>query len=200
TKKVVYIQREPGLFEGVEVELGPRNGEFYPVIKGLNEGDKVAGAGGFLIDAETRLNPGAASTYYGASGGPQASARLSTPLLPSQRQGDKVPADQGASDDGQANPAANAADVKPTDEDLKNIEQLPEADRPMALAQRICPVTGATLGSMGVPVKITLRGQTVFLCCKGCVGKAKRNPDEMLKILADTQSNKKNNSDQSNRQ
>jgi hypothetical protein len=41
---------------------------------------------------------------------------------------------------------------------------------------------------MGVPVKITLRGQTVFLCCKGCTGKAKRNPDEMLKILADVSS------------
>ncbi len=39
---------------------------------------------------------------------------------------------------------------------------------------------------MGVPVKITLRGQPVFLCCKGCMGKAKRSPDEMLKKLADT--------------
>ena len=38
---------------------------------------------------------------------------------------------------------------------------------------------------MGVPVKITLRGQTVFLCCKGCVGEAKRSPDEMLKKIAD---------------
>jgi hypothetical protein len=38
---------------------------------------------------------------------------------------------------------------------------------------------------MGVPVKITLRGQPVFLCCQGCVGKAKRSPDEMLKKLAE---------------
>jgi hypothetical protein len=33
---------------------------------------------------------------------------------------------------------------------------------------------------MGVPVKITLRGQPVLLCCKGCIGKAKRTPDETL--------------------
>ena len=26
---------------------------------------------------------------------------------------------------------------------------------------------------MGVPVKITLRGKPVFLCCTGCIGKAK---------------------------
>ena len=38
---------------------------------------------------------------------------------------------------------------------------------------------------MGVPVKITLRGQTVFLCCKGCVAKAKRSPEETLKKLAE---------------
>jgi membrane fusion protein, copper/silver efflux system len=70
-KQVVYVEREPGLFEGVEVQLGPRAGEMYPVIKGLQAGDRVAAAGAFLIDAETRLNPAAASAYYGASGGPQ---------------------------------------------------------------------------------------------------------------------------------
>ena len=77
------------------------------------------------------------------------------------------------------------ASAVPADDDLQNIEQLPETDRKLARAQRICPVTGSALGSMGVPVKITLRGQTVFLCCKGCVGKAKRSPDEMLKKLAE---------------
>ena len=82
SKKVVYVEREPGLFEGVEVELGPRHGEYYPVVKGLKPGDKVAAAGGFLIDAETRLNPAAASTYFGASGGPQSSDRPSAAPLP----------------------------------------------------------------------------------------------------------------------
>ena len=70
-KKVVYVERQAGLFEGVEVELGPRQDDFYPVLKGLKAGDLVAAAGGFLVDAETRLNPAAASTYFGASGGPQ---------------------------------------------------------------------------------------------------------------------------------
>ena len=59
-KKIVYVQREPGLFEGVEVELGPRTDGLYPVIQGLAAGDRVAAAGAFLIDAETRLNPAAA--------------------------------------------------------------------------------------------------------------------------------------------
>ena len=193
SKKVVYIEREPGTFEGVEVELGPRHDDYFPVIKGLKPGDKVAAAGGFLIDAETRLNPAAAATYFGASGGPQTSGRPSTPSVPSQHPVDKAPVDTGKPDQA---PAASPVRPKverephvavatPAGDDLRNIEQLPETERKQALAQRFCPVTGAALGSMGVPVKITLRGQTVFLCCKGCMGKAKRSPDEMLKILAE---------------
>jgi Cu(I)/Ag(I) efflux system membrane fusion protein len=187
SKKVVYVEREPGMFEGVEVELGPRHDDYYPVTKGLKPGDKVAAAGGFLIDAETRLNPAAAATYFGASGGPQSNGRPNAPSAPGERQGDQAPADRGKPDSGRpkAEPEPRVAVAAPADEDLKNIEQLPEADRKLALAQRICPVTGAALGSMGVPVKIALRGQTVFLCCKGCMGKAKRSPDEMLKKLAE---------------
>ena len=55
-------------------------------LQGLNPGDKVAAAGGFLIDAETRLNPAAASTYFGASGSPQAGVRSSAPSSTSMRE------------------------------------------------------------------------------------------------------------------
>jgi Cu(I)/Ag(I) efflux system membrane fusion protein len=70
TQKVVYIEREPGVFEGVAVSLGPRSGNYYSVIDGLRAGDRVAAAGAFLVDAETRLNPAASAEYFGASGGP----------------------------------------------------------------------------------------------------------------------------------
>jgi Cu(I)/Ag(I) efflux system membrane fusion protein len=187
SKKVVYVEREPGMFEGVEVELGPRHDGYYPVLKGLKAGDKIAAAGGFLIDAETRLNPAAASTYFGASGGPQSSGHSNAPSVPSQRQGNQTPTNQDKPDSNQSKPEPEpkVTVAAPTADDLANIEQLPEADRQPARAQGVCPVTGAALGSMGVPVKITLRGQSVFLCCKGCVSKAKRNPDEILKKLSD---------------
>jgi len=45
------------------------------VLEGLAPGDKVAAAGAFLIDAETRLNPAAAATYFGGRGGSPAPAR-----------------------------------------------------------------------------------------------------------------------------
>ncbi len=66
TRTVVYVERMPGMFDGVEIELGPRCGDQYPVISGIEPGDRVAAAGAFLIDAETRLNPSLATAYFGS--------------------------------------------------------------------------------------------------------------------------------------
>jgi Cu(I)/Ag(I) efflux system membrane fusion protein len=59
SRKVVYVESEPGVFEGREVVLGSRTGNQFPVIEGLAPGERVAAAGAFLIDAESRLNPAA---------------------------------------------------------------------------------------------------------------------------------------------
>src|SRR5262245_61437639 len=47
------------------------------------------------------------------------------------------------------------------------------ADQDMAKSQRFCAIrTKNRLGSMGVPVKLSLKDQEVFLCCEGCVAAA----------------------------
>jgi membrane fusion protein, copper/silver efflux system len=56
-KTIVYVEASPGVFEGRDVLLGPRSGDSFPVLDGLGPGDRIAAAGAFLIDAETRLNP-----------------------------------------------------------------------------------------------------------------------------------------------
>jgi hypothetical protein len=66
-RTVVYVERMPGMFDGVEVRLGLRCGLFYPVVAGLEAGQPVASAGAFLVDAETRLNPSLATGYFGAT-------------------------------------------------------------------------------------------------------------------------------------
>jgi Cu(I)/Ag(I) efflux system membrane fusion protein len=48
--------------------LGTISGSRYPVLAGLSPGEKVAAAGAFLIDAETRLNPAAGAAYFGGGG------------------------------------------------------------------------------------------------------------------------------------
>ena len=67
--RVVYVETMPGMFDGVRVQLGPRDDDVYPVIAGLKPGQRVATAGAFLIDAESRLYSNVATQYFGASGG-----------------------------------------------------------------------------------------------------------------------------------
>ena len=73
-RKVVYVESEPGVFEGREVVLGPRTGNRFPVLEGLAPGEKVAASGAFLIDAESRINPGAVPATREESGPPKAVA------------------------------------------------------------------------------------------------------------------------------
>ena len=155
-QKVVYRESLPNTFEGVLVALGaklhaPDGAVYYPVLSGVNEGDRVVAAGSFLLDAETRLNPAMGSIYIGGSGGkPGPSAvRPTTP------------------DDEAATIAAAMGKLSPE-------------DRKLAQAQRTCPILNTPLGAMGVPVKLTIDGKPVFLCCKGCIAEAQADPARTL--------------------
>lgn len=156
-QQIVYVEREPGLFEGVAVKIGPRSGNYYPVLEGLAVGDKVVANGAFLLDAETRLNPAAAAAYFGASGSGYAANQTADAT---RREHDSL-----------------------TPAELKNIAKLTPEDQKLAIAQRLCPVTGEPLGSMGMPIKIELAGTKVFLCCKACVKRAEANVTKVLETI-----------------
>jgi hypothetical protein len=76
-------------------------------------------------------------------------------------------------------PAVPGAAPEKSDKE-KALAQLAPEDRKLAEAQKVCPVTGAALGEMGAPVKVTVKGQAVFLCCDGCKKKALADPDKTL--------------------
>lgn len=152
-KKVVFIESMPGMFDGVEVVLGPRCGEFYPVVRGLEAGQKVAAAGAFLLDAETRLNPSLVSAYFGAGRGEHHSK-------------------------GSANVTARAPD-----ESVDSLAGLTPVDRAKAQRQKFCPVTDKPLGSMGTPARAVASGKVVFLCCDGCLHSFNREPAKYLAKL-----------------
>jgi hypothetical protein len=65
-RRVVFVETMPGMFDAVEVTVGRRCGDYYPVLRGLTAGQRVVTAGAFLLDAETRLNPALAGSYFGA--------------------------------------------------------------------------------------------------------------------------------------
>jgi hypothetical protein len=79
------------------------------------------------------------------------------------------------------------SEPKKTAEDSKSapagIAELPEADRALALKQKICPVSDEPLGSMGKPVKLEIKGRAVFICCGGCEEDLKKEPDKYLAKL-----------------
>jgi len=167
-QKIVYRESSPGEFEGVRVSLGPKMTSvdgivFMPVLQGLAVGDQIVSSGSFLIDAETRLNPAAGSIYFGGSGGGKNSTGGSTVRATTPQDPD-------------ANIEAALARLSP-------------ADRKLADEQRTCPIlTGSRLGSMGPPIKLTLEGETVFLCCAGCTGKAKADPLATVKRVKELRS------------
>ena len=161
-QKIVYREALPGVFDGVLVTLGPKltgpnHSNFFPVTSGLEPGDRIVSSGSFLVDAETRLNPAAGSIYFGGSG-------------------------SGAKGGGSVKTARPST---PENEDTKLLtvlKTLSPADLRLVEQQKFCPILPTSrLGSMGMPIKLTLEGQTVFVCCDGCVEPAKGQPAETLK-------------------
>ena len=152
-RTVVFVETMPGMFDGVEVVLGPRCGDSYPVVKGLEAGQRVAVTGAFLLDAETRLNPSLASSYFGAGGRAQSSSPSSSVSV-----------------------ASSASDSSP-------FSKLDPGDRLLAGRQKICPVTRKALGSMGTPARVVVSSRVVFLCCAGCEDAIKSDPAKYLAEL-----------------
>ena len=160
SQTIVYRQTLPGVYEGVKIDLGPRMAgpddvPYFPVLRGLVPGEIVVTAGSFLVDAETRLNPAAGSIYFGGSGGSKSGSGGST-VRPSTPEDSEATITQA-------------------------LARLSAEDRKIAEKQQFCPILSDNkLGAMGVPVKVMLENQPVFLCCDGCKKQAQDHPQETL--------------------
>ncbi len=55
THQVVFIDHGGGYLEPREIELGPRVGDEYIVLKGLKAGERIVTSANFLIDSESQL-------------------------------------------------------------------------------------------------------------------------------------------------
>jgi len=62
----------------------------------------------------------------------------------------------------------------------KAMAALSAEDRAAAEKQKVCPVSGEPLGSMGLPYKVHMKGRDVFLCCPGCEEALRKDPDTYL--------------------
>jgi hypothetical protein len=152
-KVIVFVESMPGTFDGIEVVLGPRCGDFYPVVRGVEAGQNVVLAGAFLLDAETRLNPSLAASYFGAAGRETSSSGTRSGAIPAPQ------------------------------EARSPLEALSPRDHALAERQKVCPVTKKALGSMGTPARVVISGRVVFLCCGGCEDTLKSEPAKYLAEL-----------------
>ncbi len=63
---------------------------------------------------------------------------------------------------------------------FNEVATVPASEQQLAAAaiarQKICPVSGKPLGSMGDPVAVDVNGQKLYVCCAGCVNAVKSDP------------------------
>jgi hypothetical protein len=63
-----------------------------------------------------------------------------------------------------------------------NLARLDPADQKTAAGQKFCAVQDTVrLGSMGPPVKVSVKGKDVYLCCEGCRAAALKDPEKTAK-------------------
>jgi Cu(I)/Ag(I) efflux system membrane fusion protein len=55
SKYIVFVDHGGGKLEPRQIEVGIHSGDYYEVVSGLNEGDRVVSSANFLIDAESRI-------------------------------------------------------------------------------------------------------------------------------------------------
>ena len=66
TRQIVYVAKSNGEFEGRQVQLGAPSNDYYPVLAGLKEGERIVSQGSFLIDSQTRITAGMTGLYGGS--------------------------------------------------------------------------------------------------------------------------------------
>lgn len=83
------------------------------------------------------------------------------------------------------NPSATLKKAQSLAKASAGLAKLPMKERMAAETQKYCAIANKNfLGSMGAPLKLTFGGKPVYLCCKGCVDKAKAKPSATLATVA----------------
>lgn len=93
TRQIAFVKRSDDYLEPREVELGPRVGDDFVVLKGLKPGEEIVTSANFLIDSESQLQsalgsfapppPGAGAAS--AMNAPQTNAELTSDPSPPQK-------------------------------------------------------------------------------------------------------------------
>ena len=61
--KMVWVEVEPGMFEGRMVETGIENKSFVEILSGISEGERIVTTGAYLLNSEFILKRGAVKAH-----------------------------------------------------------------------------------------------------------------------------------------
>ena len=88
-------------------------------------------------------------------------------------------------------PLIYAAEKAPANKKLPvKVVKIGPEDKAGIERQKVCPVSGEKLDSMGGPIKVLVGDQPVYLCCKGCLKKVEKDPETYLRKAKRSDSNR----------
>jgi hypothetical protein len=93
TRQIAFVKRGDDYLEPRELELGPRVGDDFVVLKGLKAGEEIVTSANFLIDSESQLQaalgsfvpPPQGAGAASAMNAPQANVELTSDPSPPQK-------------------------------------------------------------------------------------------------------------------
>jgi Cu(I)/Ag(I) efflux system membrane fusion protein len=186
-RAVVYVadpERE-GVFEGREVTLGPRAGDYYIVREGLREGEEVVVNGAFKIDSALQIQAKPSMM----SVDPEADAdtaeivdfgNLFCPVMGGPVDGESFVVYNGV----RYGLCCAGCDRALLAEPDKYLANLPNDGAVVTLDNKVCPVMG---GAATPDVSTIYNGTQVYFCCSGCIETFRNDPDKYFEILRSEQ-------------
>ncbi len=67
TRKIIFIEESPGRYNPREIKIGKAAENYYEVVSGVKEGEKLVVSANFLIDSESRLKSALSQSGAGHS-------------------------------------------------------------------------------------------------------------------------------------
>jgi Cu(I)/Ag(I) efflux system membrane fusion protein/cobalt-zinc-cadmium efflux system membrane fusion protein len=95
SREIAFVNRSDGYIEPREIQLGPRAGNDFVVLKGLKAGEQIVTSANFLIDSESQLQA-ALGAFAPPPPGAGAASAINTPQANVELTSDPTPPHKGS--------------------------------------------------------------------------------------------------------
>src|SRR5713101_6546778 len=95
TRQIAFVKRSDEYLEPREVELGPRVGDDFIVLKGLKAGEQIVTSANFLIDSESQLQA-ALGSFVPPPPGAGAASAMNVPQVNAELTSEPNPPNKGS--------------------------------------------------------------------------------------------------------